>query len=65
MQITTYHSINESHRATGFPHTTNLPGFDVFRIEDTYPHTRRVMPPYRFNFYQMVLFVEAVDASLT
>ncbi|MEL6150667.1 MAG: hypothetical protein AAFR56_13655, partial [Chloroflexota bacterium] len=65
MQIQTYNDINESHAATGYHGRTDLPGFHIFPMADTYPSTRQVMPPYRFNFYQIVLFEHAPDATLS
>jgi AraC family transcriptional activator of pobA len=64
MQVQVYDDINESHQATGYPGRTDLPDFHIFTLEDTYPHTRQVMPPYRFNFYQMVYFENAANARL-
>ncbi len=64
MQIDIYDEINDSHVGTGHHGRTDLPGFHVFTMEATYPHTRKVMPPYRFNFYQIVLLENSADASL-
>lgn len=59
-----YADINESHAATGFTGRTDLPAFHIFTIEETYPSTRRVMLPYRFSFYQIVLLEQSGDALL-
>lgn len=64
MHIQIFDDINESHRATGYHGRTDLSAFHIFTLEDTYPTTRTVMPPYRFNFYQVVLFEHADDAIL-
>lgn len=64
MNIQFFDQINESHAATGYHGRTDLPSFHIFTIEDTYPTTRQVMPPYRFNFYQVVLLENSADASL-
>ncbi len=64
MTIPVFDDINASHEATGYHGRTDLPDFHIFSIEDTYPTTRQAMPPYRFNFYQIVLFENARDASL-
>ena len=65
MAIPLYADINASHEATGYQGRTDLPAFHIFTHEDTYPRTRQVMPPYRFGFYQMVLFEAAQDAQLS
>lgn len=64
MTIQVFSDINASHAATGYPGRTDLPSFHIFTVEDTYPHTRAVMPPYRFEFYQIVLLENSADASL-
>lgn len=64
MQIQVFEDINASHAATGYPGRTDLAAFHIFTVEDTYPHTRQVMPPYRFNFYQIVLLENSSDALL-
>jgi len=64
MDVLFFDDINASHAATGYPGRSDLPGFHVFTLEDTYPHTRPVMPPYRFDFYQIVWFKDAPDANL-
>ncbi|MEM8534555.1 MAG: helix-turn-helix domain-containing protein [Chloroflexota bacterium] len=64
MSIQVFNDINESHMATGYTGRTDLPAFHIFSLEDTYPSTRQVMPPYRFNFYQVVLFEQSDDAEL-
>jgi len=64
MPIQVYHDINEANAATGYDGRTDLTDFYVFTIEDTYPSTRQVMPPYTFNFYQVVLLENSGDAAL-
>lgn len=64
MPIQVFDDINASHAATGYPGRTDLPSFHIFTVEDTYPHTRRVMPPYRFGFFQIVLLENSPDAML-
>jgi len=64
MYVQFFEDINRSHEATGYPGRTDLPDFHIFTIEDTYPHTRKTMPPYRFDFYQIVFFENSEDAIL-
>lgn len=64
MTIALYDDINASHAATGYVGRTDLDDFHIFRVADTYPTTQRVMPPYRYDFYQVVLFENADDATL-
>jgi len=64
MNIQVFSNINDSHAATGYKGRTSLPVFHIFTIEDTYPDTRSVMPPYRFDFYQVVLLENSSDAIL-
>lgn len=64
MHIQVFNDINESHAATGYKGRTDLPAFHVFNVEDTYPDTRKVMPPYRLGFYQVVLLEHSDDALL-
>lgn len=64
MQVQIFDDINASHEASGYPGRTDLAAFHIFTVEDTYPHTRQVMPPYRFNFYQIVLLENSGDARL-
>jgi AraC-like DNA-binding protein len=65
MGITVLTDINESHAATGYTGRTDLPAFHVFTVEETYPSTRQVMPPYRLDFYQVVLLENSADATLS
>jgi AraC family transcriptional regulator, transcriptional activator of pobA len=65
MSIQTFHEINDSHAATGYDGCTDIPTFHIFTIEDTYPSTRQVMPPYRFRFYQIVFLENSPDARLS
>jgi AraC family transcriptional regulator, transcriptional activator of pobA len=64
MSVQIFTDINASHAATGYAGRTDLPGFHIFTVEDTYPSTRQVMPPYSFRFYQVVLLENSGDASL-
>ncbi|MCB0154474.1 MAG: AraC family transcriptional regulator [Anaerolineae bacterium] len=64
MPIKVFSEINESHAATGYQGRTDLPAFHIFSVEDTYPETRQVMPPYTFAFYQVVLLENSNDAKL-
>jgi AraC family transcriptional regulator, transcriptional activator of pobA len=45
-----FDDINSSHEFIGFTGRTDIPGFHVYTIEETYPFTRQVMPPYTFRF---------------
>jgi AraC-like DNA-binding protein len=64
MNIQVFDDINASHAATGYSGRTDLPNFHIFKIEDTYPETRQVMPPYQFRWYQIVWFCNSSDAVL-
>lgn len=64
MEILVFDDINESHAATGYHGRTDLSTFHVFTVEDTYPSTRRMMPPYTLRFYQIVMLENSYDARL-
>jgi AraC family transcriptional regulator, transcriptional activator of pobA len=65
MTIQEFASIAALHTATGYgQHGGDLPDFDIFPVETTYPATRTVMPPYRLNAYQVVLLEQSADARL-
>ena len=53
-----FDDINSSHEAMGFTGRTDLPDFHVFTLEETYPSTRKMMPPYTFRFYCIMLLEE-------
>ena len=53
-----FDDINASHEAMGFTGRTNLPDFHIYTLEETYPSTRKMMPPYTFRFYCIVLLEE-------
>lgn len=57
-----YHTINEFLAAAGFAGRTTDPNFYAVRLEDTYPHVRAVMPPFRKDFY-LVALVENPDTQ--
>ena len=57
-----FEDINAHHEATGYAGRTDLPGFHVFTLEDTYPSTRRVMPPHTTGFYTLMLLEDSADA---
>jgi AraC family transcriptional regulator, transcriptional activator of pobA len=59
-----FDAINELHLATGFVGRTDLPEIHVFTLEETYPSTRAVMPPYSLRFYGIALYDDADDAVL-
>lgn len=48
----------------GFAGRTDLPEFHAYTIEETYPSTRRAMPPYSFRFYCLTYFEEGAGATL-
>lgn len=50
-----FHTINEFLAAAGFAGRTHDPNFYAVRLEDTYPHVRPVMPPFRKDFYLVAL----------
>jgi AraC-like DNA-binding protein len=64
LSIPLFHEINECHEATGFPLRTDLPGFHVFTLDETYPATRQAMPPFRRGFYQITYFESMSDATV-
>ncbi|GCE31808.1 AraC family transcriptional regulator [Dictyobacter alpinus] len=53
-----FDDINHSHEVMGFTGRTDLPDFHVYTLEETYPSTRKVMPPYTFRFYCLMLLEE-------
>lgn len=53
-----FDDINHSHKVMGFTGRTDLPNFHVYTLEETYPSTRKVMPPYTFRFYCLMLLEE-------
>ena len=63
-QILHFNDINAAHEAMGFTGRTDLPGFHVYTLEETYPSTRRAMPPYTLRFYCVMLLEHADDAML-
>jgi AraC family transcriptional regulator, transcriptional activator of pobA len=64
LSIPLFREINECHEATGFPLRTDLPGFHVFTMDETYPATRQAMPPFRRGFYQITYFESMSDATV-
>jgi len=60
--IPVYREINECNEAYGFGGRTDLPEFHIFTMEETYPETRRAMPPYRRGFYQVTFLENSDDA---
>ena len=64
-QVLHFDDINYSHEAMGFTGRTDLPDFHVYTLEETYPSTRKMMPPYTFRFYCVMLLEEnSQDAAL-
>lgn len=59
-----FERINAHHEATGYTGRTDLPGFHVFALEDTYPSTRRVMPPHTTGFFILMLLEDSADATV-
>ena len=58
MQILHFDDINLSHKATGFTGRTDISDFHIFTLEETYPSTRKAMPPYTLRFYCVMLLEE-------
>ncbi|MBD2769106.1 helix-turn-helix transcriptional regulator [Hymenobacter sp. BT664] len=50
-----YRAINDFLAAAGFAGRTQDPNFYAVRLEDTYPHVRAVMPPFRKDFFLVAL----------
>lgn len=59
-----FDDINRAHAAMGFAGRTDLPDFHIFTVEETYPSTRRVMPPYTLRFHCITLLEHSDDATL-
>ena len=57
-----FEHINQGHEAMGFQGRTDLPDFHIFTLEETYPSTRVVMPPYTLRFYCVMLLADSDDA---
>lgn len=57
-RILHFDDINQSHKAMGFSGHTDLSEFHVYTLEETYPSTRKVMPPYTLRFYCVMLLEE-------
>lgn len=56
--IPCFATINEFLTAVGSRHRTLNDDLFCLRLEDTYPHTRDVMPPFRKDFYFMSLITD-------
>ncbi len=53
-----FDDINAGHEAMGFIGRTDLLDFHVYTLEETYPSTRKSMPPYTTRFYCIVFLEE-------
>jgi AraC-like DNA-binding protein len=62
--IPLFREINECHAATGFSLRTDLPGFHVFTLDETYPCTRQAVPPFRRGFHAITFFESMSDGSV-
>lgn len=62
--IPLYREINEFLEAIHSRHRTNNPLFFCLRMEDTYPHTRDVMPPFKKDFYFISFITNAGNTSI-
>lgn len=63
-RILHFDDINQCHAFMGFTGRTDLPDFHVYTIEETYPSTRKMMPPYTFRFYCITLHEDTQDGHL-
>jgi AraC family transcriptional regulator, transcriptional activator of pobA len=63
-QVLHFAEINQAYAAMGFHGRTDLPGFYICTMEETYPSTRQVMPPYTLRFYCVLLLENSHDAVL-
>jgi AraC family transcriptional activator of pobA len=45
-------------------HRTRNAQFFCLRMEDTYPHTRNVMPPFKIDFYFISLITNAGSTAI-
>ena len=64
-RILHFTEINQAHEAMGFAARTDLPEVHVFDLAETYPATRRAMPPYSFRFYCVTLLENSDEATLS
>lgn len=63
-EIPVFENNNALLEAIGFPHRSHISYFDIYAIENMGTSTRRYMPPYRQNFYQIGLLSHVGDIQL-
>lgn len=59
-----YREINEFLEGIGSIHRTKDPNFFCLRMEDTYPDTRNVMPPFKKGFYFVSFVTNAGNTAI-
>jgi AraC family transcriptional activator of pobA len=62
--IPLYKEINDFLEGINSAHRTTNPQFFCLRMEDTYPHTRDVMPPFRKAFYFISFVTNAGSTAI-
>lgn len=55
-EIPVFETFNEFYEAIDFSHRSLIPHFDIFRVEELEPFSRKCMAPYRQVFFQIGLF---------
>lgn len=64
IKIPFYKEINEFLEGIHSRHRTSNPLFFCLRMEDTYPHTRDVMPPFKKDFYFVSFITNAGSTAI-
>src|SRR5688572_4135908 len=59
-----FKEINDFLEGIGSIHRTSNPLFYCLRMEDTYPHTRDVMPPFKKDFYFISFVTNAGNTAI-
>lgn len=59
-----YKEINDFLEGIHSVHRTKDPNFFCLRMEDTYPHTRNVMPPFKKDFYFISFVTNAGNTAI-
>lgn len=63
-QIPFYKEINDFLEGINSIHRTKDPNYFCLRMEDTYPHTRNVMPPFKKAFYFISFVTNAGNTAI-
>jgi AraC family transcriptional activator of pobA len=62
--IPLFREINDFLQGIQSAHRTRNPHFFCLRMEDTYPHTRNVMPPFKKDFYFISFVTNAGNTAI-